>query len=138
MESFWPSARSDESQSETTREYGHIWTDTPKILVSNTRTQASYNTRIIGGDNALDQLAEIRRTTDGIIGVGGANIATQLLNHGLLDELMLFTHPVVLGSGRPLFDTVAEPIECDLLEQTTFEDGVTLHRYSIRGATPVA
>lgn len=137
MESFWPAARDDESLPECLREFGHIWTDMPKVLVSNTRTEAEHNTRIVGGAGAIDQLAEFRSTTEGDIGVGGANIATQLLHRGLLDELLLFTHPVVLGSGRPLFDSVIAPIECDLLEHATFEESVTMHRYAIRGAETV-
>ncbi|MCW2950653.1 MAG: deaminase [Thermoleophilia bacterium] len=134
MESFWPAARDDQSEPEVMREYGQIWTDMPKVLVSNTRTEAEHNTRIVGGPDAIDQLAEIRRTTEGEIGVGGAALATQLLHHGLLDELLLFTHPVVLGSGRPLFDSLTVPVECDLLEHASFDDGVTMHRYAIRGA----
>jgi hypothetical protein len=38
-----------------------------------------------------------------------------------------------LGSGRPLFDEVTEPLECDLLEHALFENGVALNRYQIRG-----
>jgi len=41
---------------------------------------------------------------------------------------------VILGSGRPLFDALDEPVELDLLEQHSFDRGVTLHRYSVRGA----
>lgn len=134
MESFWPAAADDETMPDYMRAYGRIWTSTPKVLVSNTRTEAQHDTRIIGGDGVMDRIAELRATTDGTIGVGGATVATQLLQHGLLDELMLFTHPVVLGTGRPLFDELAEPLECDLLEHAEFEDGVILHRYSIRGA----
>ena len=134
MESFWPGAVDDESLPDFMREYGRIWTSKPKVLLSNTRTESQYDTRIIGGDHVMDRIAELRATTDGTIGVGGATVATQLLEHGLLDELVLFTHPVVLGTGRPLFDQLAEPLECDLLEHMEFEDGVMLHRYSIRGA----
>lgn len=132
MESFWPGAIDDESQPDYMREYGRIWTDAPKVLVSNSRAHAKYNTRIISGNDALVQLADLRDKTDGHIGVGGATLATQLLRHGLLDELMLFVHPVLLGSGRPLFDEVTQPLELDLLEQASFEDGVVLHRYAIR------
>jgi dihydrofolate reductase len=133
MESFWPAAAQDESLPEYLREFGRIWTTAPKILVSNSRTTASHNTRIVGGRDAIDQLATIRDETDGTIGVGGARLATQLMRHGLLDELLLYTHPAVLGSGRPLFDKVTEPLECDLLEDAAFDNGVTLHRYQIRG-----
>lgn len=135
MEQYWPTALDDESAPAFMREYGEIWVSTPKVLVSRTRTSAEYNTRIIGGDDAIAQLATIRAEGDGDIGVGGATLATQLLRANLLDELMLFTHPVILGRGRPLFDEVDEPIELDLIEQAEYTDGVTLHRYSVRGAS---
>lgn len=137
MESFWPKARTDTSLPDFMREYGEIWTDVPKVLVSRTRTSADYNTRIIGGDDAIAQLAALRAEESGDIGVGGATLATQLLNEHLLDEVMLFTHPAILGRGRPLFDQVDEPLELELLEQASFEAGVTLHRYAVRGALPV-
>lgn len=134
MDPFWPQARHDESLPEFMREYGEIWTSMPKILVSRTRTTADHNTRVIGGDDAIEQLAAVRAETDGDIGVGGATLATQLLRAHLLDEVMLFTHPVILGRGRPLFDEHDEPVELDLIEQASYEDGVTLHRYAVRGA----
>ncbi|MEZ5080739.1 MAG: dihydrofolate reductase family protein [Thermoleophilia bacterium] len=136
MERFWPAAREDTSLPDFLREYGAIWTDAPKILVSRTRTSADHNTRVIGGDDAIDRLAELRSTTDGDIGVGGATLATELLRAGLLDELVLYTHPAVLGGGRPLFDDVTAPLELDLLEHRTHEGGVTMHRYAIVGALP--
>lgn len=136
MEQYWPAAWHDESLDDVLREYGEIWTEMPKVLVSRTRRTADHNTRVVGGDDAIAQLAAIRAATDGDIGVGGAGLATQLLEAHLLDELLLFTHPVVLGTGRPLFDRIAEPLQLDLLEQATYEDGVTLHRYAVRGARP--
>ncbi len=133
MEAFWPRARDDASLPDYMREYGEIWTAKPKVLVSRTRRSADHNTRIIGGDNAIEQLAALRARTDGAIGVGGAALATQLLRARLLDELLLFTHPAILGGGRALFDEYDALIELDLLEQRSFEQGVTMHRYAIRG-----
>ena len=132
MDPFWPDARTNESLPAFLREYGEIWTSMPKVLVSRTRTTASHNTRIVGGDDAIDQLAALRQSAEGDIGVGGATLATQLLRAGLLDELMLFTHPTILGSGRPLFDDPCPRVDLDLLEQQTYDQGVTLHRYAVR------
>ncbi|WP_250038482.1 dihydrofolate reductase family protein [Paractinoplanes maris] len=133
MEGFWPAASDDESLPDFLREYGRIWTAMPKILVSRTRTEAGHNTRVVGNDDdAIDRLAELRARGEGDIGVGGATVATALLRAGLLDELLLFTHPVILGAGRPLFDDPAEPIELDLLEHASFDEGVMLHRYAVR------
>ena len=65
----------------------------PKVLVTRTRTEAGHNTRVFRADDAIDMLADLRASTDGDIGVGGATLATALLRAGLLDELLLFTHP---------------------------------------------
>ena len=131
MEEYQPRAREDASLPDVLREYGELWTAMPKVLVSRTRRTAEHNTRIIG-DDAIDQLADLRSETDGTIAVGGANLATQLLRAGLLDELLLYTHPAILGFGRPLFDDVDLPVELDLLEQRSFGSGVTMHQYAIR------
>ncbi|SCL52338.1 dihydrofolate reductase family protein [Micromonospora chersina] len=135
MEEYWPRARDDASLPEVMREYGEIWTSAPKVLVSRTRRSAGHDTRVIGGDDAIEQLAALRAGTDGTLGVGGAALATQLLRAGLLDELLLFTHPAILGFGRPLFDDWDRPIELDLLEQRSFTNGVTMHHYAIREAS---
>jgi dihydrofolate reductase len=132
MEEYWPRAREDASLPDYMREYAEIWTAKPKVLVSRTRHSADHNTRIIGGDDAIEQLAALRAETDGAIGVGGAALATQLLRAGLLDELMLWTHPSFLGFGRPLFDDYDRPFDLELLEQRAFGSGVTMHRYAIR------
>jgi dihydrofolate reductase len=137
MDPFWPDARTDPSLPAFMREYGEIWTEQPKVLVSRTRTAADHDTRVIGRDgDAIEELARIRTGSEGDVGVGGPSIATQLLDAGLLDELMVFTHPAVLGRGRPLFDPPASgvrpPLVLDLLEQQRWDTGVTMHRYDIR------
>src|SRR5262249_52145640 len=136
MEGFWPAARQDDTLPDHLREYGEIWTSKPKVLVSRTRTDATHNTRVVGRDgDAIEELARLRDESDGDIGVGGATLATHLLRAGLLDELLLFPHPITLGAGRPLFDGHDRPAELDLLEQGSFDEGVTLHRYAVRRQT---
>lgn len=131
MESFWPAARSDASLPDFLREFGEIWTAAPKVLVSRSRTSADHNTRIFGGETALDQLAALREEVAGDIGVGGATVATQMLNAGLIDELLLFTHPSILGEGRPLFDGGQKLLGLELLEHKAFSNGVLKQRYAL-------
>ena len=132
MEEFWPRAHEDASLPDFLHEYGELWVAKPKVLVSRTRHSADHNTRVIGGDHAIEELAALRAETDGTIGVGGAMLATQLLRAGLLDELLLATHPTILGFGRPLFDDYDLPIDVEVLDQRSFESGVTMRHYAIR------
>jgi dihydrofolate reductase len=102
------------------------------VLVSRTRHSADHNTRIIGGGDAIEQLAALKAETEGSIDIGGATLATQVLRAGLLDELVLATHPTILSFGRPLFDDYERFIDLELFDQKTFASGVTMHRYSVR------
>ena len=131
MEEYWPRAPEDPSAPDFIREYGRIWTDKPKVLVSRSRHSADHNTTVFGGDDAIEQLAALRAQTDGTISANGAALATQLLRAGLLDELLLWTHPAILGFGRPLFDDYDLPIDLELLDQQVFGSGVTMNRYAI-------
>src|SRR3954470_24413043 len=78
MEEYWPRACDDASLPEVLRAYAQVWTTTPKVLVSRTRRSADHNTRIFGGDDAIEQLAALRTTTDGTIGVRAAPLSPQL------------------------------------------------------------
>lgn len=135
VQEYWPRAGDDPSAPDFIRDYGDIWTAKPKVLVSRTRSSADHNTRVIGGEDAIEQLALLRAETDGVLGVGGATLATQLLRAGLLDELVLTTHPAILGFGRPLFDDHDRQIDLELLEQRSFERGVTMHRYAVSASS---
>jgi dihydrofolate reductase len=131
MESYWPTAAEDPHAADVMREYGRIWTQKPKYLVSTTRTSADHNTQIIGGADVIDQLRSLRDRLDGDIGVGGATLATSLLRHGLLDDVLLTTHPVLLGSGRPLFDALPGVIDFEVVDHRRFDSGVTMQRVRI-------
>ena len=61
---------------------------------------------------------------------GSITLGHDLLRLGLVDELRLFTHPVVLGRGRRLFpDGVQRRLE--LQEERRFGSGVVLTRYAV-------
>jgi dihydrofolate reductase len=51
------------------------------------------------------------------------------MRSGLIDEYWLYVHPVILGSGTPMFPALANQINLRLLETRTFNSGVVLVRY---------
>jgi dihydrofolate reductase len=55
---------------------------------------------------------------------GGASLVTTFMNDGLVDELMLAVHPIVLGSGKPLFQNIEEKIKLQLTDAKTFSSGL--------------
>ncbi|HJQ29306.1 MAG TPA: dihydrofolate reductase family protein [Rubrobacter sp.] len=77
-----------------------------------------------GGGNVAREIAELKRQPGkGITVLGSGVLVRSLLGEGLLDELTLMVHPLVLGSGKRLFDVgVRETLE--LVDATAFGSGV--------------
>jgi dihydrofolate reductase len=62
---------------------------------------------------------------------GGAGLTTSLMNLGLIDELSLAVYPILLGSGKPLFNNLKERAKLKLLNTKTFSTSVISLTYSL-------
>ena len=63
------------------------------------------------------------------VGIGGAGLAAAAIELGLVDELGMFRHPVVVGGGTPFLPPVTEDVPLDLIETRTFGSRVIYERY---------
>lgn len=99
-----------------------------KFAVSRSlQSPAWQNTEVV----AFDDIVRLKANGEGRITVAGSiTLVESLLGAGLLDELRILTHPLVLGQGRRLFDAYDGPrVELDLVDARTFERGVQLSVY---------
>lgn len=70
-------------------------------------------------------VARLRDETDGVIGVPGSpTLIRGLLSAGLLDEIEIMVHPLVLGAGARLFEGATTPASLELVEHGFFASGV--------------
>lgn len=85
-----------------------------------------------------DSIAEARRIKNqpgkDIWLFGGASLYNALLKEGLVDELWLSVHPILLGGGKSLFHEQEHSIKLGLLESKTYETGMVSIRYSVEKA----
>ncbi len=96
----------------------------PKHVLSTTLTEASWqNASVLTGDAAA-AVRELKTAVDGDIAMSGcATTVRWLLGEGLLDELNLLVHPIVVGKGQRLFEDVhGMPLE--LLSSRALSTGV--------------
>jgi dihydrofolate reductase len=78
---------------------------------------------LIREDAATFVTALKRRKGKGICVMGGGDLASTLFNAGLIDEVGLNVHPVLLGSGIPMFPKVQHQIDLELIESRSLEGG---------------
>jgi dihydrofolate reductase len=101
----------------------------PKFVASTTlRGPLEWNATLIDGDVAA-QVAKLKREGGGnLLSFGCGELAAYLAEHGLVDELWFWVHPVVWGSGvRPFHGRT--PVRLQPTRTTTFASGVTMLSY---------
>jgi dihydrofolate reductase len=98
--------------------------DKMKYVLSNTLQTAAGKTAIVGGD-IVETARAIKSQSGGDIWLyGGAEITTIFLNAGLVDELQLAVHPLLLGSGKPLFKDLEGRMPWKLADAKTYDSGL--------------
>jgi len=126
---YWETADQDPSASEVTLDFARIWQALPKFVFSRTLDRVEGKTRLATGDVA-DEVARLKQEPGGDLGVGGAGLASELIERNLVDDYRLFVSPVVLGGGTPYFPALDQRIDLELLETRTFGGGVQYLRYA--------
>jgi dihydrofolate reductase len=115
---YWPE-HADE-------EFGDVMNSMKKYVVSNSLEAAEWqNSEIISGDVA-QKLADVKALEGGDIAMSGsATTVRWLLREGLLDELNLLVHPIVVGAGMARLFPADEPqAPLELVSSETFDTGV--------------
>ena len=112
---YWPDSDDD---------FAEFMNNHPKYVVSTTLETATWNnTTIISGDVA-QQLQELKDRTDGdLVMSGSATLMRSLLGYGLVDELRVLVHPIIVGHGARLFED-SSPRPLELVAHETFSTGV--------------
>jgi dihydrofolate reductase len=83
-------------------------------------------------DNVREQVEKIKNGKGKDIWLfGGASLTTSLINLGVVDEMWLAIHPIVLGAGKPLFNNINGRVDLKLLETKTYNTGLVSVVYEI-------
>jgi len=119
-----PSPRDDELGAE----FANVWRALPKVVFSRTLDGARGNARLAEASLA-EEVAAALDATDKDVEIGGAGLAAQAIELGLVDELRMFRYPVVVGGGTPFLPPVTKEVALDLIETRTFDSRVIYERY---------
>jgi dihydrofolate reductase len=115
-------------ESEDGAAFADVWNAIPKVVFSRTLDSVAGNARLAEGSLA-DEVAAALDATDKDVEIGGAGLAAQAIELGLVDELRMFRNPVIVGGGTPFLPPVTEDIALDLIETRTFGSRVIYERY---------
>ena len=109
--------------------FADVWCALPKVVFSRTLDSVQGNARL-AQTSVAEEIAAALDATDKDVQVGGAGLAAQAFELGLVDELRMFRHPVVIGGGTPFLPPVTADVSLDLIETRTFGSRVIYERYA--------
>jgi len=127
--SYWPGVSSEDQP------FADHMNNTPKYVVSRTLEEPlEWNNSTLIKGNVAEEISRLKRQPGKDIGItGSVTLVQSLLQEDLLDELGLMIHPVVVGSGKRLFEEEDVPQELKLVDSKTFSTGVVYLTYRPAG-----
>ena len=112
---YWPN---------DTSEFADYFNNIPKFVISSSLEDPTWNnTSVVAGD--VESVQRMKDSVDGRLFLTGSAITVRwLLENGLLDELQLLLHPVIVGKGQRLFEGESGNHGLELVESKTLSTGV--------------
>lgn len=101
----------------------------PKIVFSRTIKNVEWESATIAKQDLKYLVLELRQQTGKDIFVGSPSLIIQLMRLNLIDEYQLCIHPVIAGSGLPLFGNINGRTIFKLLRTKTFRGGAVALYY---------
>ncbi|MGH2558548.1 MAG: dihydrofolate reductase family protein [Thermomicrobiales bacterium] len=125
--SYWPHQASDVPPAD-------YMNNTPKVVVSTTLDTVDWQNSTLIKGNVVEEITKLKQQPGKNIGItGSATLVRSLLRDGLLDELNLLVHPIVVGSGKRLFPDGTDQQGLQLVDAKTFGTGVLNLTYQPAG-----
>lgn len=124
---FWHTLVKNPSGEKSMDDFALAIDQVPKIVFSHTLKDTAWHSALLANQPIEEMVQELKQQPGKDIFVGSRSLILQLLKLNLLDEFQLCVHPVVAGSGLPLFENTNKTI-FKLIKTKTFSNGaITLY-----------
>jgi dihydrofolate reductase len=111
-------------------EFADKFNNMPKYVVSSTLRDPEWNNSTVIEDDVPEAVSKLKQEVDGEIQVAGSvQLAQELLEKDLVDEIRLMVFPVVLGAGRRLFGETSDKKGFKLTDSKVVGDGILIAIY---------
>jgi dihydrofolate reductase len=101
----------------------------PKLVFSRTLDHLDWHSAKLAKQNIEKEVSALRQQPGKDIFVGSPGLIVSLTNLELIDEYQLCIHPVLAGSGMPLFKNITNKIVLKLINTKIFSNGAVIHYY---------
>ena len=101
-----------------------------KIVFSRTLKEFAWDNSKLSKNYTRDKILQLKQQSGkDMIVYGSGSLVANLLQWRLVDEYILWVHPVILGRGVPLFRDMQRKLNLKLIHIKTFTSGVVVINY---------
>ena len=124
---YWPTAKSE-------NEVAVPFNATKKYVVSHTPKELSWQNSFLVTGDVVAELKKLKAMDAPDLHVwGSGNLIQTLLNNDLVDQMHILTYPLVIGSGKRLFEHGVKPREFKMTDSKISQKGVVIATYEPAG-----
>jgi dihydrofolate reductase len=125
---YWQTLLNNPSGEKSMDDFAMAIDKIPKIVFSHTLKNTEWDSAKLSNKSLEELVLELKKKPGRDILVGSRSLIIQLMKLHLIDEYQLCIHPVVAGSGLPLFENINDRTILKLIKTETFGGGaVTLY-----------
>ena len=128
---YWPTLLKNPTDEKSMNDFAIAIDKIPKIVFSRTLKNVEWESARLANKDIVEEVLELKQSGHSgnkDILVGSRSLIIQLMNLNLLDEFQLCIHPVIAGTGLPLFENINDRTIFKLIKTKTFRGGaVTLY-----------
>jgi len=125
---FWRTLLENPSDEKSMNDFAIAIDKIPKIVFSHTLKDVEWDSARLSDQSIEEEVLELKQQSGKDILIGSRSLIIQLMKLNLIDEYQLCVHPVVAGSGLPLFENINDRTILKLIKTKTFSGGaVTLY-----------
>ncbi|MEX6689911.1 dihydrofolate reductase family protein [Danxiaibacter flavus] len=129
---FWQTVLQNPTGDKAMDDFAVAIDKTPKIIFSRTLKSVDWKSAKLASQDLEKEVLELKQSlNDGskAVFVGSPSLIVALTKLNLIDEYQLCVHPVIAGSGLPLFKNISEKITLKLIKTKTFGGGAVILYY---------
>jgi dihydrofolate reductase len=127
MASYWPTPQAFKNSPAVAEAMNEL----PKVVFSRSLDHASWkNSRLVKRDITEEMRRMKKEPGLDMVIFGSGSIVAQMTDAGLVDEYQVVVNPIVLGSGRTMFDGVRDRMNLVLQKSRAFQNGNVVLYYA--------
>jgi len=129
---YWQSILQNPTGEKAMDDFARSIDRVPKIVFSHTLKETGWESARLATQGPAEEIASLKQQPGKDIFVGSPGLISALTQLNLIDQYQLCIHPVVVGSGLPLFKNIAEMMILKLVSTKVFGSGAVIHYYEPR------